>query len=103
MLPDAKFLREDALAFTPIADDAWHEAVVEIPDATFAPDPEGNFPVFALPILNLDPASTPEALLFVDSFQFLEWHTADTLPDGFYGVDAVRPVGGARNATLEQK
>ncbi|MCA8926374.1 MAG: CapA family protein [Planctomycetes bacterium] len=104
LLPDAKFLREDALAFTPIADDAWHEAVVEIPDATFAPDPEGNFPVFALPILNLDPASTPEALLFVDSFQFLEWHTADTLPDGFYGVDAVRPVGGGpRNATLEQK
>jgi len=103
LLPDTQFLRETVIPVELIADGEWHVATVEIPPAAYAPNAEGLEAVFGIPILDLYPATTPEAVLLIDRFQFLEWHSAGSLPDGFYGVDAVRREGGGGVLTLEQR
>ncbi|MEZ6187554.1 MAG: CapA family protein, partial [Planctomycetota bacterium] len=104
LLPDATFLRDVDLGFTPRANGQWHEAVVDVPASALAPDAQGNPPVFALPLLRLSPSTSPEAILMVDRYQFLEWHTASSLPDGFLAVHAIRGLNGAgATVTLEQK
>ena len=100
--PDTRFLREVTLPFAPTADGSWREAVLDVPQGALAPDSEGREPTFAIPVVELYPSSTPEAVLQIDQFQFLEWHTASTLPDSYFAVAAVRSLNGGA-VTLEQR
>lgn len=102
--PSTTFVREVTLPVELIGDDEWHSAAVDIPPSAVAPEPGGGEPNFAIPILDLYPATTPEAVLLIDRFQFLQWHSAGSLPDGYYAADAVRRDGGGGGVvTLEQK
>lgn len=70
-------------------DDEWHEVAINLPQDFLAGEP-GLEPNAVLLYVGLDPPDSGESIFLVDNLQLIEWRDADSLPDAFYAMDALR-------------